>query len=129
MSMRTLNEGSKINPKITFDEDKLEMRVEGWSLSERPMQVYYECMEMAATLRNSVSKPIRLVIHLQCFNTASSKCLMDLAVLISDTRTYIGIPGEIVWCYNSDDPEAKEWGEDIEAGAGVSFSYLEVVQS
>jgi hypothetical protein len=113
--MRELYPGTRTIPRIAYNEISNEVFIEGWSLSERPHGIFAE-----------VNRKEKVTVHinLYCFNTSSSKCLMELSrqICLPDST---GEPkGSISWHYDPQDLETMEWGEDIAISAGVKFNFL-----
>ena len=123
MSIHVISEGSKINPHITFNESSGDLEVAGWFFSERPEHFYLKIKETLSEKMLNSRTVLTLHVKLNCFNTASSKCLLILA---KDAMGKGFIPriGKVLWYFNSEDEETKEWGEDIASAAGLDFEYI-----
>ncbi len=114
-----LVKGSNVLPQIIYDPSIHEIGVSGWSFSERPMQVFEPVFQI---LENYMGKPLTLQYKLNCFNTATSKCLILLTEKIKVLQTS-GIDVKVIWHFDSDDEETKEWGEDISSVTGFDFEF------
>jgi hypothetical protein len=118
MSLEIWSVGTKINPRITFDPAQNSIEISGWSFSENPSSYYTPIIEKI----HQSEEAVKVKIQLQCFNTASSKCLMDVAVaLLASSPSEQS--NQLIWGFDASDPESQEWGEDIATAAGVIFNY------
>jgi hypothetical protein len=115
----TLVKGNNVLPLITYDTTLHEIGVSGWSFSERPLQVFEPVFQI---LENYTGKPLTFQYKFNCFNTATSKCLILLTEKIKALQTD-GIDVKVIWHFDSDDDETKEWGEDISSVTGFEFEF------
>jgi hypothetical protein len=114
-----LVKGNNVLPLITYDPSVNEIAVSGWSFSERPLQVFEPVFQI---LEKYEGAPLTLQYKLNCFNTATSKCLILLTEKIKALQTG-GIDVKVIWHFDSDDDETKEWGEDISYITGLEFDF------
>ena len=122
--MRELYPGTKTIPRIAYNEISTEVFIEGWSLSERPHGIFAEVNELIDNIYTTRKEKVDVHINLYCFNTSSSKCLMELSRQVCLPNSEGVTKGSIHWHYDAADPETMEWGEDIAISAGVQFHYL-----
>jgi SiaC family regulatory phosphoprotein len=122
--MRELYPGTKTIPRIAYNENSNEIFIEGWSLSERPHGIYAEVNDLIDKIYSKSKEQVSVHINLYCFNTSSSKCLMELSRQVCLPDEAGTARGSIHWHYDPQDPETMEWGEDIAISAGVKFNYL-----
>jgi hypothetical protein len=120
MTTHILRQGNRIHPEIRFDTDRGELQIFGWSFSENPKEIYAPAFELLNTRR---TEKVRLVVDLKCFNTASTKCLVELISTIKANNIGSSDPELVTWGFDEEDPESMEWGEDLEMVTGVRFSY------
>ncbi len=121
MTTHILRQGNRIHPEIRFDAERKELLITGWSFSENPAEIYHSALEL---LKTRSTEKIRLVVDLKCFNTASTKCLVELITTVKNNN--LGSTDEylVTWGFDEEDPESMEWGEDLEMVTGVRFSYM-----
>lgn len=119
---QTIVKGSNLVPEITFDQNSGEISIEGWSFSERPSQIFDPIFQIIQENSEKLKRELFIRVKLYCMNTASSKCLVQMAELLrKDTSHFYG---KFIWHYDEQDEETKEWGEDIAIISGVPFDYL-----
>jgi SiaC family regulatory phosphoprotein len=115
----TLVKGNNVLPLITYDPSINEIGVSGWSFSERPLQVFEPVFKI---LESHEGKPLTFQYKLNCFNTATSKCLILLTEKMKELHS-AGTDIKVIWHFDSDDDETKEWGEDISSVTGFEFEF------
>lgn len=120
MTTHILRQGNRIHPEIRFDSERKELQIFGWSFSENPLEIYHAAFEL---LKTRSSEHIKLVVDLKCFNTASTKCLVELINAVKNNNMGSVDDCLVTWGFDEDDPESMEWGEDLEMVTGVRFSY------
>jgi hypothetical protein len=67
----------------------------------------------------------KLIIKLEYFNTASSKCLLDVFKASEGIRE-IGKEIVVYWHFEEDDDDMEEAGEDYQAIVNLPFKLIEV---
>ena len=120
MTTQVLRQGNRIHPEIRFDADQMEIRISGWSFSENPAEIYAPAFELA---KAHSSERLKIVVDLKCFNTASTKCLVELIAILRDSNIAATDSTIVTWGYDEQDPESIEWGEDLEMVTGIRFNY------
>lgn len=116
----TISQGSKTLPTITFDHVEGELRIEGWSFSEKPQAIFDPVLKLIEDFLTESDKGISLHVSLQCFNTASGKCLMNIAQAVGNHDR----SNTIYWHFDKEDEETREWGEDISHATGIPFQFV-----
>ncbi|MFM1931580.1 MAG: hypothetical protein RL226_883 [Bacteroidota bacterium] len=118
---KVLTEGTRTLPSITFDADSAELRIEGWSFSEKPQAIFDPVVRMIENYAIEQDKSIDVHVNLHCFNTASGKCLMNVVQAAGGMKQ---ANGRIIWHFDRDDEETREWGEDISHATGIPFEFI-----
>jgi hypothetical protein len=118
----TISQGSKTLPKITFDPEQCELRIEGWSFSEKPQVIFDPVLKLLDEFFAETDKSMSMHVSLQCFNTASGKCLMNIAQAIGNRNDN----NRIIWHFDDEDEETREWGEDISHATGIPFEFISI---
>lgn len=111
-------------PAVIFDTDSNELEIKGACYPENTIAFFepiYEWFNDFA--EKNPNKSAHLKINLVYFNTASSKCLLDLFELLDDK---LGDSIKINWVYIEGDEDMKSAGEDYEKIVNVPFNIVEV---
>lgn len=115
--MDTIIEGSKARPHVCYHPDSLKISIVGWSLMENPQQELDLIHLFIKELSLKNIKP-QLEFDLICYNTSSAKAYVNLV------RKQVTLLEKIVWKYDDEDEETKEWGEELEILSDTVFEYL-----
>jgi hypothetical protein len=108
-------------PSVKFSSDGyLELR--GRSIPENSLDFYKPLFEWVESYVNGAKPETIVHIQLEYFNTASSKCLLDLFRRLENVGSKVAIH----WYYEQDDEDMLEAGEDYEAIVNVPFKMIEV---
>ena len=118
-----ISEGTNMNPRISYDERSNSIEISGWSFCEKPMDVYRPVFDIIETMMTHRESPLSLNFNLACFNTATTKSIFEMVRLIDAESKVKGREYEINWFYNDEDPETREWGEDLSMACGIPFNY------
>jgi len=127
-------EPTNITPEVNFSPDDNIFTIRGNSSPEDVRALYYPVIEWLEIFVQDVidgeynfssANPLSFEFYLPYFNSSSAKFIFDI---LSDLRKLKerGIPVGINWCYDNDDPEQKEAGEEMSELAGISFNYIAV---
>ena len=76
-------------------------------------------------LSTNPKKLTRVNIHLEYFNTSSSKCILDIFKKLESIKN-AGNEVNINWYYEEDDEDMLEAGEDYQAIINVPFKMIMV---
>jgi len=108
-------------PEINFKEGLIE--ISGRSIPENSIEFYKPMIEW---LKEYVNEPIKTEVNikLEYFNTSSSKCLLDVFKKLEDINKKTEVI--INWCYEEDDEDMLEAGEDYESIIKIPFNMVEV---
>jgi hypothetical protein len=108
-------------PSVKFSSNgHLELR--GRSIPENSLDFYKPLLEWVDKYSQSATFETKVHIQLDYFNTASSKCLLDLFRRLENINGKVSI----LWYYEQDDENMLEAGEDYEAIVNVPFKMIEV---
>lgn len=108
-------------PSVSLDSDKQLLEIKGISCPENPVQFYNPIIdELQRYLENS--KTIQIYIHLDYFNTGSSKCLLNLFTMVSE---HISEKSKAVvkWITEEGDFELMESGKIFQEMSGLHFEF------
>ncbi len=116
-------EGQEDTPKIIFDPENEIFEISGRSLPEDAALFYEPILEW---LKNYAKSPIantEMHVKLNYFNTASSKLLLDLLMILED-MVEDGKNCTIKWFYHEDDEDMEEAGEEYSELIEVPFELI-----
>ena len=118
-------EGSEKTPAVRFDGDNGVMELIGRSIPENSID-FYEPLNNWLEKYGHGPKPNTTVnIKLEYFNTASSKCILNLLKQLEklnskDTKVKIN------WYFEEDEEDLEEAGEDYQAIIDLPFKMIKV---
>lgn len=123
--MQNLNlTASHSTPSVDFNTATGIFILKGRSIHENPSIFYEPLLEWLDGYIASPRPYTTLHIHLEYFNTSSSKHLLDVLKKVK-TLTERGNSVRIIWQYEAEDEDIKEAGEDYSAIIGYPFEFLE----
>jgi hypothetical protein len=118
-------EGTNKTPKITFNEDEGLLELKGRSIPENSIEFYKPLVDALDVYSKNPKSLTRVNIHLEYFNTSSSKCILDIFKKLEAIKN-AGNDVNINWYYEEDDEDMLEAGEDYQAIIKVPFKMIEV---
>jgi hypothetical protein len=112
-------------PSILLDPVKSTLELKGRCIPENTIEFFGHLLEAVLAYGASKPKKFDITIHLEYFNTSSSKCLLDL---FKNTEVMLKSGSEvtITWVYDQEDEEWLEVGKDYESMTEVPFKYIAV---
>ncbi len=120
-------------PEILLSPDENIFFIQGTSAPEDVRSIYYPVIEwmreFTDELINETQKkyttenPLRFRIDLAYFNSSSAKFLYDILLELRKLCTS-EIPAIVEWCYEAEDVDMVEAGEDIAELAEMEFTYI-----
>lgn len=119
-----LIEGSPKTPTIKFDWDKGYLEIKGRSIPENSIEFYKPLVDWLDKYSGKPQKSTNVNIHLEYFNTSSSKCILDVFKKLESIHK--GGSSEVVinWHYEEDDEDMLEAGEDYQAIINIPFKMI-----
>ncbi len=102
-----------------------ELRIEGSSFSENPVEFYEPLVEWIKELKNEAPKTITMRIKLEYFNTSSSKLILYMFKSLENIHFNKESEVTIVWLYNKIDQDMLESGKDYKSIVNVPFELVE----
>jgi hypothetical protein len=119
-------EGSPKTPSIKFDIEKGILEIKGRSIPENSIEFYKPLVDWLDEYAKDPAKKTQVNIHLEYFNTSSSKCILDvfkkLEAIHKAKHDVV-----IFWYYEEDDEDMLEAGEDYESIIRIPFKMVEIV--
>ena len=118
-------EGTSKTPTIIFDSERGLLELKGRSIPENSIEFYKPVVESLDKYASDPKDKTSVNIHLEYFNTSSSKCILDLFKKLEAIHK-TGKEVVINWYYEEDDEDMLEAGEDYQAIIKVPFKMIEV---
>jgi len=119
-------EGTQKTPSVSFNGSKGVLEIKGRSIPENSIEFYKPLVDWLEEYSESANESTIVNVHLEYFNTSSSKCILDVfKKLESIHKAHDGV--QINWYYEEDDEDMLEAGEDYESIIRVPFKMNEIV--
>ncbi|HSY76201.1 MAG TPA: DUF1987 domain-containing protein [Bacteroidia bacterium] len=118
-------ESSPKTPSIKFDSKQGKLEIKGRSIPENSVEFYKPLVESLERYASAPTTPTQVDIQLEYFNTASSKCILDVLKRL-ETIHRQGNQVIINWYYEEDDEDMREAGEDYQAIVNLTFNMQQV---
>ncbi len=119
-------EGSQKTPSIYFDTEKSTLEIRGRSIPENSIEFYKPLVDWLDDYAKNPHTKTQVDIHLEYFNTSSSKCILDVFKKLEAIHK-AKHDVMINWYYEEDDEDMLEAGEDYESIIRVPFKMVEIV--
>lgn len=119
-------EGTPKTPLVKFNEETGVIEIKGRSIPENSIEFYKPLVDWLDEYAKDPLKLTRVDVHLEYFNTSSSKCILDVfkkLEVIHKAKNEVLIN----WYYEEDDEDMLEAGEDYESIIRVPFKMIEIV--
>lgn len=112
-------------PKIILNADVNVFEISGRSIPEDSVGFYRKVIDWIDDYSKNPNPKTNFKFQLEYFNTSSSKCLLDVFRRL-EKMYKSGHQIEITWCYDADDEDMKETGEDYKALLEVPFDLVSI---
>ncbi len=119
-------EGTPKTPEVKFDPEKGVVEIKGRSIPENSIEFYKPLIDWLEEYAKSPLEKTQVNVHLEYFNTSSSKCILDVFKKL-ETIHKNKFEVMIHWYYEEDDEDMLEAGEDYESIIRVPFKMIEIV--
>ncbi len=119
-------EGTQKTPSIDFDPSKGALEIKGRSIPENSIEFYKPLVDWLETYSEKPATKTVVNVHLEYFNTSSSKCILDVFKKLESIHKSNN-DVQINWYYEEDDEDMLEAGEDYESIIRVPFKMIEIV--
>ena len=119
-------EGTQKTPVVEFDPQKGVLEIKGRSIPENSIEFYKPLVDWLEEYSDTASTKTIVNVHLEYFNTSSSKCILDVFKKLESIHKS---NNEVIinWYYEEDDEDMLEAGEDYESIIRVPFKMIEIV--
>ncbi len=119
-------EGTKQSPFVDFNASTGKLELSGRSIPENSFEFYNPLLDWLIEYTKSPKEKTVLKVYLEYFNTSSSKYILEVLKKLKDVHKIGGGNVQVDWCYDEDDEEMMETGEDYEDITGLEFNYHEI---
>lgn len=113
-------------PEVDLDNGSGILNFKGRSIPENSIDFYTPIFEWIDRYITAPQKTTTLNIHLEYFNTSSSKCLLDilkkLRILDQSNKSKV----QVNWYFDEDDEDMLEAGEDYRDIVSLNFNMIPV---
>ena len=117
--------GTSKTPKVLFDAESGDFKIEGRSIPENSIEFYKPLMDWMDEYATKPNNNTTVFIKLEYFNTSSSKCILDIFKKMERIKIN-GFEVSIVWHYEQDDEDMFEAGEDYQSIIDIPFNFVEI---
>jgi hypothetical protein len=108
--------GTEQTPNVILNKEKGIFEFSGRSLTDNAVEFYRPIMAWMTEYAESPNSKTDLVFKMEYMNTASSKALFDLFATVQNID---GV--KIVWCFQEDDEDMEETGEEFSSLVKIPF--------
>jgi len=112
-------ESSKFTPGIILDPTHNILEFYGFSLPENAIEFYQPVIEWLRVLKNELlqenpdhRKDINAIFKLVYYNSSSLRQLVEIFQIFSEIH-HMGVPIQIAWQYDSEDPQMADSGREL----------------
>lgn len=118
-------EGTPKTPSVRFDAKQGLIEIKGRSIPENSIEFYKPLVDWLEQYSGIPADKTVVNIHLEYFNTSSSKCILDVFKKLEAIHK---AKNDVVvnWYYEEDDEDMLEAGEDYESIIRIPFKMIEV---
>lgn len=118
--------GTKQTPYVNFDATTGKLELSGRSIPENSFEFYNPLLAWL-TEYGTIALPVtNIKVYLEYFNTSSSKYILEVLKRLKDINELDSKEVKVEWCYDEEDEEMMETGEDYEDVTGLDFIYTEI---
>lgn len=118
--------GTKQSPFVDFNAETGKLELSGRSIPENSFEFYNPLLEWLMEYAQNPKEETILKVYLEYFNTSSSKYILEVLKKLKEVLKAEGKSVRVDWCYDEDDEEMMETGEDYEDVTGLQFEYQEI---
>jgi hypothetical protein len=119
----TIEAGHK-TPFISLKHDGV-FQIKGKSIPENSVEFYNPVFTWIDTYIKSPKPVTEITIHLEYFNTSSSKCLLDLFRRLEKLHN-AGSKVSVNWLFEEEDEDMQEAGDDYQSIVKLPFNISKI---
>lgn len=110
MQKTLIIDGTKNSPQVELNAKEGIFKIEGTSMAEDAVGFYMPVIEWLKEYAENPNKETQVVFKMTYFNTASSKLLWEIMILLQDIYQ-AGHDVKIDWIFQDEDEDMEEAGE------------------
>ncbi|MCD6180290.1 MAG: DUF1987 domain-containing protein [Bacteroidales bacterium] len=118
--------GTKQTPYVNFNAETGKLELSGRSIPENSFEFYNPLLEWITEYGTNALAITNMKVYLEYFNTSSSKYILEVLKRLKEINELDDKEVKVEWCYDEDDEEMMETGEDYEDVTGLHFTYTEI---
>ncbi len=107
-------------PEVNFDAETGICEISGESYMEETYKFYLPLIKWIKEYIKTKNNKIELIIKLIYLNTSSTKCILDMLEILKDYQDKGG-DVNVIWYYDTDDPDMVDEVEDFEVESGIKI--------
>lgn len=111
-------------PRVILDNVNNIFEFSGKSLPENAVKFYKPIMDWMESYRLQPNSDSVFVFKMDYFNTASSKIILDILVVLEEINDDNNGRASVEWCYREDDEDMEEAGEEYAEIVDIPFKYV-----
>ena len=100
-------------PSVECRSEDGYIRIEGQSIPENAQEFYERLNAWVETYSKEIGGPLEVVISLDYYNSATSKCILTFFDILSGLWLH-GRKVSVVWMYAEEDDDMREEGESYQ---------------
>ena len=116
--------GTEDTPAIILDPENRLMSISGRSLPEDVSVFYKPVFDWLNELKESKRGDMVVEVKLEYFNTASSKILLDIFVILEEICDVTQDKAKVKWHYDQNDEDMLEAGEEYKEIVSIEFEMI-----
>lgn len=117
--------GTQKTPSVFFNSNTGTLELKGRSIPENAIEFFKPLVEWLEEYSKSPQAQTQANIHLEYFNTTSSKCILDIFRKLESINKQDNTEVVINWYYEQDDEDMLEAGEDYQSILKIPFKMIE----
>ncbi|HCY01257.1 MAG TPA: nuclear pore complex subunit [Bacteroidales bacterium] len=117
-------EGTPKTPTVSMNPQTGVIEIKGRSIPENSIEFYKPIVDWLEEYSKATAAKTVVNIHLEYFNTSSSKCILDVFKKLEALKNNVIVN----WYYEEDDEDMLEAGEDYESIIKVPFKMIQIVE-
>jgi len=117
--------GTQKTPSVFFNATTGILELKGRSIPENAIEFFKPLVEWLEEYSKTPQPKTQANIHLEYFNTTSSKCILDIFRKLESINKQDNTEVLINWYYEQDDEDMLEAGEDYQSILKIPFKMIE----
>lgn len=118
--------GTKQTPYVNFNAESGQLELSGRSIPENSFEFYNPLLVWLSDYASVALPQTHMKVYLEYFNTSSSKYILEVLKKLKEIDELDDKEVHVEWCYDEEDDEMLETGEDYEDVTGLTFKYTEM---